>query len=59
VYEIDAMTVAETLAKFSLKAFSWPPFVFAVLCIQFNVALAVYRIKWLDFKNKRNDPYAL
>jgi hypothetical protein len=49
------------LPKALASALRFPTFVFGVLCLQFNLALLVptYRVKWLNFKTKRNDVLAL
>lgn len=47
------MAVAKVLAS----AMRWPPFLFSVLVLywSFSIACLTYSIRWLDFKNKRND----
>ncbi|KAL4523122.1 hypothetical protein Ndes2526A_g07830 [Nannochloris sp. 'desiccata'] len=51
------MSIPKALAS----ALRWPPFLFSVFCLYWDVAILVltYRIKWLDFKKKRNDVLAL
>ncbi|KAL4523123.1 hypothetical protein Ndes2526B_g07934 [Nannochloris sp. 'desiccata'] len=50
------MTVPKALAS----AMRWPPFLFSVFCLYWSVSILAitYRIKWLNFRKRRNDVLA-